>query len=369
MTIAQSPFHRLKPASKSRSRWLVFGAPALVLAAAIGGVVFFRSHGGAPLVAPAPKPSLTVTTAHPHDVVWGEVLTTSGVIAAWQEAIIGTQIGGYQLVDVRVNVGDQVKKGDLLARFDADLLSAEAAQLQASNDQAVANEKRALSLQQSGAMSEQNVLQAVTTAKTVKAQLDAKKLQLRYANVVAPDAGAISARTATLGAVASLGQELFRLIRQNRLEWRGELTAAQISHITVGQKVALVLPDGTRAEAVVRRIAPSLDSASRLGVVYADILDGSHARAGMYADGQVALARSLALVVPAQSVVVRDGRSYVFKLADGSATPRLRQQPVTLGRRQGDEVEIVQGVTKLDEIVVQGAGFLGDNDVVRRAAP
>jgi len=349
---------------KSRKQvYALIGVGALLLA----GLLIWYFATSKPSVTAKPVPSLTVTTATPHPAVWGKTLDTSGAIAAWQEAIIGTQIGGYQLVDVRANVGDQVKKGQLLARFDPDLLGAEAAQLQANYDQAVANEKRALALQKSGAMSEQNVLLAVTTSKTVLAQLSAKKLQLRYANVVAPDDGAISSRTATLGAVTPIGQELFRLIRKNRLEWRGELTAAQISQIVIGQAIALTLPDGTQATAKVRQIAPQLDSASRLGTVYADIIAGSHARAGMYADGKVALESSQALVVPAQSVVVRDGRNYVFKVADGSATPRLRMQLVTPGRRQGDEVEILQGISESDRVVAQGAGFLGDNDIVRLA--
>jgi multidrug efflux pump subunit AcrA (membrane-fusion protein) len=71
--------------------------------------------------------------------------------------------------------------------------------------------------------------------------------------------------------------------------------------------------------------------------------------------------------VPAQSVVVRDGRNYVLKLMDESATPRVSRLEVVTGRRQGDDVEIVRGLSEKDRIVAQGAGFLGDNDVVRVA--
>jgi RND family efflux transporter MFP subunit len=265
MSVAQDRFERHAVSrTASRRRWLygLCGAGAVL---AIGIVTWHFAAPSKP-VAPAakPAPSLTVTAASPHRVQWAETLETSGAIAAWQEAIIGSQIGGYQLVDIRVNVGDQVKKGQVLARFDSDLLSADAAQLQAGYDQAAANEKRALALRDSGAMAEQNVLLAVTTAKTALAQLEAKKLQLRYTNVVAPDDGAISSRTATLGAVLPIGQELFRLIRQNRLEWRGELTAAQIGHIAIGQRITLTLPDGTAAAATVRQIAPG---AGRPGAV------------------------------------------------------------------------------------------------------
>jgi RND family efflux transporter MFP subunit len=321
----------------------------------------------APTQAAVPAPALTVSTATPRRLVWPATLAASGAVAPWQEASIGTQIGGYQLIEVRVNVGDHVRKGQLLAKFDPALLLADAAQLQASFDQAEANLKRAETLGSGGALSAQDLLQARTLAKTAAAQLASKQLQLRYTEVLAPDDGSISSRTATLGAVASVGQELFRLIRQNRLEWRGELTAQQLAQIRPGQEVMLTLPEGTAATARVREIAPELDSQSRLGMVYADITPGSPARAGMYADGRVVLRESSALAVPAESVVIRDGRSYVATVSEVAGAPRVRMQAVTVGRRQGGDAEITQGLKPDDEVIIQGAGFLNDADVVRLA--
>jgi RND family efflux transporter MFP subunit len=340
----------------------------LIVIIILGIAAFIMLHRAGPAAkATPPVPALTVTSAMPRRVIWSKTLEASGAIAPWQEASIGTQIGGYQLIDVRVNVGDQVKKGQILAQLDPALLLADQTLLQANLDQAEANRQRMLALQGSGGISDQDVLQFVTQAKTARAQLASKQLQLRYTNVVAPDDGVISARTATLGAVVPVGQELFRLIRRNRLEWRGELTAAQLTHIEIGQHIALTLPDGSKASAKVRQSAPSLDSQSRLGLVYADLDGGSQARAGMYASGLIVLGQSPALVIPAQSVVIRDGRSYVLKLDDGSATPKVSLLAVTVGRRAGTDAEIVQGLTSADRIVVQGAGFLNEGDVVRLA--
>jgi RND family efflux transporter MFP subunit len=335
-----------------------------------GGLTFLGlqpAPSSAPAQAAAPAPALTVSTAGPRRLVWPETLAASGAVAPWQEASIGAQIGGYRLIDVRVNVGDHVRKGQLLARFDPALLEADEAQLQASFDQAEANRRRAESLGSGGVLSAQDLLQARTLAKTAAAQLASKQLQLRYTAVLAPDDGTISSRTATLGAVAAVGQELFRLIRQNRLEWRGELTAQQLAQIRPGQQIMLSLPDGTAATARVRQIAPGLDPQSRLGVVYADITPGSHARAGMYADGRVVLRTAPALAVPAESVVIRDGRSYVATVTAVAGVPRVQMQPVTVGRRQGGDAEVTQGLGPLDRVIVQGAGFLNDGDVVRLA--
>jgi len=336
-----------------------------VLALAVSSTLIICTRSEATPVPGQPAAALTVTVAAAARAEWPVTLEASGAIAPWQEAVIGTQVSGLRLMEIRVNVGDHVKRGQVLAVFDADLLRADEARLKASWQQAEANRQRALQLKGSGGISEQDVLQYVTQAEVAKAQLQTTQLQLRYAQITAPDDGAISARGATVGAVYSSGQELFRMIRQDRLEWRGELTAAQLAQIRTGQRVTLELPDGAAAMAKVRQLAPSLEGQTRLGIVYADIAPGSAARAGMYANGSVVLAQSPAVTVPAASVVIRDGRSYVLKMAGAD---KVALQAVTTGRRHGESVEIVSGLGAGDKVVAQGAGFLNDGDVVRVAA-
>jgi RND family efflux transporter MFP subunit len=349
-----------------RRHWIAYAAISAVTAAAIAAVwVAMRQQHTEDGRTTEPTPALTVTVARPMRAAWPITLEASGAVAAWQEASIGAQVGGYRLVEVLVNVGDQVSNGQVLARFDPALLEADEARLAANHEQAKANEERMLRLQKSGTVSDRDVLQFVTQAKTAGALLESNRLLLRYTEVLASDDGVISLRTATLGAVVPVGQELFRLIRQNRLEWRGELTAAQLAHVDIGQQVELTLPGGGGANATIRQTAPSLDPQTRLGVVYADIAPGSRARAGMYVDGHVVIGQSEALVVPAESVTIRDGRSYALKLIDASATPRVSLQPVTVGRRRGNQLEIVDGVEPSDRLVVAGAGFLNEGDLVR----
>jgi RND family efflux transporter MFP subunit len=342
-------------------------APIALLAAAVGtAAILIPATRSAATPAPGqPAAALTVTVAAATEAQWPAVLEASGAIAPWQEAVIGAQVSGLRLADLRVNVGDRVKRGQVLASFDANLLRADEARLDATWQQAEANRQRALALKGSGGISEQDVLQYVTQANVAKAQLQSAQLQLRYAEVTAPDDGVISARSATVGAVSGTGQELFRMIRQSRLEWRGELTAEQLAQVKAGQRIGLALPDGTAAAAKVRQLAPGLDSQTRLGLVYADIEPGSSARAGMYAKGQLTLATRPAVTVPAVSVVVRDGRSYVPKLVDGD---RISLQAVTVGRRQGEAVEILAGIHSGEKAAVQGAGFLNDGDRVRVVA-
>uniref|UniRef100_UPI003BEF3A0A efflux RND transporter periplasmic adaptor subunit n=1 Tax=Burkholderia arboris TaxID=488730 RepID=UPI003BEF3A0A len=347
----------------------------------IGAGIYAFASGTPADKAPSSRrePALTVTAATAREVDWPVTVSASGTIAAWQESSIGAEVGGYRLIEVDVNVGDTVRRGQILARMDAERLRAEVrqsaaalAQAEAAAAQAELNRARMVGLRDSGGISEQEVLQYVTQARTSKAQVDyaravleQQKIQLRDTEVRAPDDGIISARDATAGTVVAVGQTLFRLIRRNRLEWRGELTASQLAQVGIGDTIALSLPDGTMANARVRSLAPSLDIKSRLALVYADIAPGSHARAGMYASGQLTVGRSTALVVPSDSVVVRDGISYVLALHDSTPTPNVDRMTVEVGRRIGNDVEILRGLDSRRRVVVQGAGFLNDGNVVR----
>jgi RND family efflux transporter MFP subunit len=264
---------------------------------------------------------------------------------AWQEAIIGTELSGRRLIEVRANVGDRVEKGETLAQFDAQTSKAQEAELlallaqaKATEEQAESDRVRAARLRAAKAMSEQETDTTATRERVAKAQtaaaqarLDAVRLQIAQALVVAPTAGVVSSRTATLGAVGAPGAELFRIIVDDRLEWRGALTARQLRSVAPGQEVLLTLPDGGRANGRVRQISPALDSL-RMAIVYADVDAAGLARAGMYADGAIMLADAPAVVVPAASVVSRDGRGYVFKLTDGDdKVVRLRSSPAGAG--------------------------------------
>ncbi|MCQ3000785.1 efflux RND transporter periplasmic adaptor subunit [Pseudomonas syringae] len=323
--------------------------------------------------------AMTVTEASARMTEWPVHLNASGAITPWQEAVIGGQVSGVRLTELLVGPGDFVHRGQVLARYETEALRADVAQLHAAlrqakaqAAQAIAKRDRALKLKEIGAMSEQDIHQSVTEAEAASAQVESSQaqlasgmLQIKYATVVSPDDGVISARSATIGAVGAVGEELFRLIRHNRLEWRGELTAAQLGQSSAGQNVTLGLPDGLVAQARIRQIAPLLESTTRLATVYADITPGSTARAGMYAQGSIAVTQKSALIVPASSVIIRDGRSQVFTLDTQEDVAKASLKSVKVGRRQAHDVEILEGLSEGDRVLVQGAGFVNDGDRVR----
>ena len=195
-----------------------------------------------------------------------------------------------------------------------------------------------------------------------RARVQSTELRLSQTRVIAPDYGVISARTATVGSLAQPGQELFRLIRQNRLEWRAEVTATELPRIRPGQTVKVELAEGVTTQGRVRIGAPTVDPQTRIGLVYVDLPPDSGARAGTFARGVFELGEAPALILPQSAVLLRDGFSYVFKI---EGADQVAQTKVSVGRRVDDQVEITSGLSPNMRVVATGAGFLTDGDTVR----
>ncbi|MBV6325529.1 efflux RND transporter periplasmic adaptor subunit [Duganella violaceipulchra] len=330
------------------------------------------------------KPALTVTTTKPSAARLPIKLAANGNVAAWQEASVSSESNGLRLTEVRVNVGDVVKAGDVLAVFSADTVNADVAQAKAAVQEAeanaadaVANAARARTLQNTGALSAQQISQYTTAEQTAnariasaKAALASQQLRLKYTKVVAPDSGVISARTATVGAVSGPGTELFRMIRQGRLEWRAEVVASDLRNLKTGTGAVVKAANGSEVTGKVRMIAPTVDAQTRSALVYVDLPSSAGAKdapfkAGMFASGQFELGTSDAMTVPQQSIVVRDGFSFVFRLNADQHVNQIKVQP---GRRLGDRIEVLGGLTADTQVVVRGAGFLNDGDLVHNVA-
>ena len=366
----------------SLTTWVAASSIALLAA-------LFAAHGNAQDKAaaktngPAGKPALTVTTISPQRVELALHVQAAGNIAAWQEALIGAESGGLRMTEVRVNVGDVVHRGQVLATFAAETVEAELAQARAnlaeadaSLADARANAVRAREVAPSGALSQQQIAQLLTAEKTaearvlsLRAQVISQELRLKHTTVLAPDDGSISSRSATLGAVVPQGQELFRLIRGDRLEWRAEVTSTEVARIRPGQSVTVTSAAGTVANGRVRVIAPTVDPQTRSALVYVDLpasaSSGGGFKAGMFARGELATGRASALALPLAALSLRDGFSYVFVVAASGAEQRVTQVKVKLGRRSGELVEVIGTLTGSERVVANGAAFLADGDLVR----
>jgi RND family efflux transporter MFP subunit len=360
-------------------RHLAYLFAAVVCLSVASAALLVATSSAAPSTpAAAAPPALTVKRTFAAAQQWPQTLNAVGTIAAWQEVVIGAEIGGQRLSRLLVDVGDRVKKGQLLAQLspgtlEADLNASRAALQEAEVNAAEAGRAadRARALQDTEVLSGQAIDQALAAGDAAQARLaaasarvQADTLRLAYTQVRAPDDGVISARPAVDGALVQAGAEIMRLQRQGRLEWRGELPGPELARVLPGQAVRIALSGMHTLEGRVRSVSTQVDPQSRIGIVHVDLQPAAAVRAGLFARGELLLDERTVLTLPETAVMQRDGFSHVFRI-EGD---KVRQQKVTLGVRRGGRVEIRDGLASETAVVESGVSFLADGVTVRVAA-
>jgi len=364
-------------------------APAarIALVATIAASVLFAgcSRPGAPEAGAAGEAALsreaalTVTVLEVMPVELTRTITLNGTIHAWQDVIIAPEVGGYRVAEVYVDVGDRVGRGDLLVELSTALLRAEVATKEAALEQRNAARANAeLALERARELSgrqlvsqadldrlDSEALSARAAVEAARADLQTSRLRLQFARVTAPDDGVITSRTVTVGQIAQAGAEMLRLLREGRIEWRGDVPEMRLGEVEAGQTVTVTAVDGTTFTGKIRVVAPTITNTSRTGLVYVDLPADERLRPGMFARGDIETGRGSALTVPLESVVSADGYSYVFMLGTGNVVERRR---IETGAVRGTAIEAVSGLHAGEHIVVKGAGFLKDGDRVNVAA-
>lgn len=353
---------------------------SVALVAALTGALLMALHPAdaatAEVKSSAPKPALSVALVQGQLDTWPQTLSANGSLAAWREVQVGTEVPGQRIERVLVDLGQRVRKGQVLAELHSAGLQAELAasraallEAQAAARDAAATAARLKPLAGSDAVSPQQLDQAQTAdaaaqarVAAAQARVKADELRLAYTRVLAPVDGVVSGKDAVEGALPQPGQALFVLIRDGRLEWRAEVPAADLAALKEGQKVKVLPAGGSAVDGRVRLVAPTVDATTRNGRVLVDLAASKDARAGMFARGEFVLGEGQVLTLPQSAVLLRDGFAYVFKLEGGN---KVKQLKVQVGRRQGERVEIRAGLSAADKVVLQGVGFLSDGDTVR----
>ena len=263
------------------------------------------------------RPALTVRTTTLREEKWARTLTANGSIIPWQEAIISAQVQGLRIAEVKVSIGDHVRQGDVLVTLD--------------NIARGGNEP-------GSAYSAQG-------------------------RVIAPDSGVISAANANVGSMPKPGDELFRLIRKGRLEWRADLTAEELMLMRKGMTAEIAVGEGRVVRGVVRAISPSVDTKTRYGYALVALPDSRGIIAGAFARGLFDISGGKLRVqsLPQSAVMQRGSKTYVLIVGPDS---RVHERSVEVGQRKGDRIQIKHGL-KADEAVVESGGaFLTEGDSV-----
>ena len=363
-----------------------FVIAALVLAV-VGGAALWMyrpSDSGAAATdaaATGPAPAaLTVEATVPAVESWPVEVTASGWLQPWAEAVIASELGGERIISVNVETGDVVKAGDIMAELSRASIDNQIAELQATLESARAglatateDANRARQLSGGGSMSRQDVAGYLSTERkaqasvtVAEAKLATEQLALANTRVVAVSDGVVSKVSAALGQVVSQGQELFRLIRDSRVEWQAEVPLFQLRGIEAGTRVSIPSPYGDIGGAV-RRVSPEASQTNGRVLVYVEPEPPAGVpmpKTGMLVTGAFIIDETKAVTLPSTAITVQDGFSYVFLIQDGETTTVQRQR-VETGRRRGDQVEILGDFPAEAKVVLSGGAFLSDGSVVR----
>jgi RND family efflux transporter MFP subunit len=380
--------HKLDPKpTGARSRRRIGIAVTLMASAALASAVVTLSKpadAAAPAsiaeIDPLPATALTVEVISPRQVSMARKLSASGSVQARDELLIGSDATGVRLLEVKVDVGAVVRRGQLLARGDDTQLLALIAQqdalvrqARAEFSQAQANLERAENLRDSGVFSVEVAQTRRTAADAAAARLDLAQAQrqeldvrLAHTRVLAPAGGVISRRSATVGAVMQPGIELFRLIRDGEIEWRAELPDHALEAVKPGAPVSVRIDDTVSVEGRVRLVAPTVDPHTRNGVVHVSLptfTSGTPLRAGGYAQGEIQTGSAALWALPEAVLLSRDGQPFVYVIGTSGVA---RATPVQTGARHDGWVE-VRGLAPGALVVSNGAGFVKDGERVRVA--
>lgn len=322
---------------------------------------------------------LTVQAVKPSLQTWPEFLQVNGPINAWEDIIVSPETGGLRIAQLGVEVGTHVKRGDLLVQLADESVRAEmrkqqatVAQARASLEQARSNYRRAKAISRSGALSDQQIeeyriSEATASASLLSAlaDLDSANLKLSQTKIFATDDAVVASKSGILGDVVSTGTELYRLIRQGKLEWKPEVDSRQLSSVHEGQRAYMKLPNGEKIEGVVRLVGPVLNEDTGRAVVYVSLKPNTAAHVGMFVSGNLELGDSAALTLPQTAIVLRDGRSYVWLL---DKEKRVTSRVVTTGRRIGERIEVISGLSDGEQVVAGGGAFLSEGAKVTVAS-
>jgi RND family efflux transporter MFP subunit len=320
----------------------------------------------------------TVTVATATLTAMPRVVTASGNISAWEEVPVGAETGGLAATNVYVDEGSYVRQGQPLVQMNDALLQAQLRQQQAAVQTAEANAARdqaalgrAQELKEKGFLSQASLDTALANQRasdaglaSARASLSETRTRLSQATLRAPVAGLIISRSVTRGQIIQPGTELFRMVRDGRLELDAQVPETDLGLIRAGQS-ATISSDQGQATGAVRIVTPQVDATTRLGVARIALSGVSGLRPGMFARAQIDVGSQPTIVVPTASVLYRENRSGVYVVG---ANNQVRFTPVTVLARGADQTS-VSGLQEGARVVVQGAGFLGDGDRVTIAAP
>ncbi|MEN5362561.1 efflux RND transporter periplasmic adaptor subunit [Brevundimonas intermedia] len=319
----------------------------------------------------------TVSAATVVQTSLNRTVTASGTVSAWEEVPVAAETGGLTAVAVYVDEGSYVRQGQPLVQMNDVLLRAQLQQQQAQVQLAQANVSRddaaldrAQQLKERGFLSQASLDTALANQRASNANLAAARAtlaqtqtQLSQATIRAPVGGLIISRSVTKGQIIAAGTELFRMVRDGRLELDAQVPETELGLIRAGQSATVSSSEAGQTTGSVRIVTPEVNATTRLGLARISLAPGAQLRPGMFARADIAVGDQPATTVPTGAVLYRENKPGVF-VVNGDSTVHF--QPVTVLSRTEAQTA-VSGVAVGVRVAVDGAGFLNEGDRVNVA--
>lgn len=319
----------------------------------------------------------TVSVVAARSQALPRIVVATGTVSAWEEVPVGAETGGLTAIGVHADEGQYVRQGAILVKLNDQVLRAQLAQQEAALQSAealLAQENAALGraqeLRERGFLSQASLDAALAQQRTAAAQVASARAarsetatRLDQTNIRAPVSGLVISRSVTRGQIVQPGAELFRMVRDGRLELDAQVPETELALVRAGQSATVRSDQVGEAPGTVRIVTPEVDPQTRLGIARITISGGAF-RPGMFGRAEIDVGSRDAVTVPTAAILYRENRPGVFIL---DAETRARFRPLNILTR-GEEWSSVEGVEAGARVIVRGAGFLGEGDRVRVAA-
>ena len=361
-----------------RKKRLIIAAVIAVVSLAIAA--YMLSHGSEE-TAFVPEDGVSapaVTVISPGSGTLEGVINTTGTLAARRQMPVGVVGEGGRVVSVRVEAGDWVRSGQVLAVIDrsvqnqqVDSQSAQIEIAQADLELAESNLERALQLVERGFISQADIDRLTATRDAATARLRLARAQYRELvarndrlNIVAPAAGLVLTRDVEPGQVVGAGSgTLFSIARGGEMELLANLSEDDLARISVGT-TASVIPVGSDKTFAceVWQVSPIIDETDRQGTARCAMSYAPELRPGGFASARINSGAVVAPKLPESAILSDDRGSYVYIIDQNN---RVVRRQVELGMITDDGIAIASGLDGTEPVVARAGGFLTEGETVR----
>ena len=339
----------------------------LLIAVAAGGYYWYRhmnnTAGQTGSAAPMDFATPVEAAAVSQEPLVRSIVAVGSLLAN-EKVMLRPEFEG-KVVKIHFNEGQKVNKGDLLVTLDDSIYRAELNQADARLKLSEANIKRVSALRKKGLSNEQEEDQAISELRVNKASKELARTRLQKMAIHAPFAGTVGLRGISEGDYLSSGQDIVTLINNNPIKLEFRIPEVYLAEVEIGQTVDVRVDafrgEGFRGE--VYAIAPEVDIAGRSFTVRAQIPnDDDRLAPGLFAQIELVLERKEnALLIPEAALMPAGDKEYVYRIVDGKAV----RSEVSLGMRQGDQVEVLSGLEPGARVITAGQMKIMDGSKVQ----